>query len=52
MPLGRKRCDYTSASLVLLQVFIGQSIFKRAAMQIQRHHIGSGERALGEIRQE
>src|SRR5436189_6120735 len=37
---------------VLLQVFIGQSIFKRTAVQIQRHDISSSERALGEIRQE
>ena len=31
---------------------IGQGVFKRPAMQIQRHDKGLGERALGEIRQE
>jgi hypothetical protein len=37
---------------LLLQVFISQSIFKRAAMQIQRHDIGSSTRALGKLRHE
>ena len=42
----------TPAIRVLLQVFIGKSIFKCAAMQVERHHISSGEGALGKIRQE
>src|SRR6266566_7072116 len=46
MPLDHKGRDYTSESLVLLQVFIGQGVFKRAAMQIQGHHIGSRKGAL------
>jgi hypothetical protein len=33
---------------VLFLVFIGQRIFKGAAMQIQRHDITSRERALRE----
>src|SRR5258708_39487643 len=55
---GELPCLLTARSMttptiwVLLVVFICQSIFKCAAMQIQRHDIGSGERALGEIRQE
>ncbi len=32
---------------ILFLVFIGQCILKRAAMQVQRHHIGSRERVLG-----
>jgi hypothetical protein len=31
-------------------VFIRQSILKRTAMQIQRHDITGGERALGKLR--
>ena len=42
----------TPAIGVLLQVFVGQSVFKRAAMQIQRHHIGSRKAALRQIGQE
>ena len=42
----------TPAVGVLFLVFIGQGIFKGPAMQIQRHDITSGERALGELRQE
>ena len=42
----------TPAIGVLLHVFISQSRFKRTAMQVERHHIGSRERALGESRQE
>src|SRR2546421_2807443 len=36
---------------VLLGVFIGERIFKCAAMQIERHHIGSGESSLRQRRQ-
>jgi hypothetical protein len=42
----------TPAIGVLLQVFVGQSVFKRAAMQIQRQHIGSRKGALRHIGQE
>jgi hypothetical protein len=42
----------TPAVGVLLQVFIGQGIFKRAAMQIQGHDITCGERVLRQIGQE
>jgi hypothetical protein len=52
MLLDRLSHDYTSESLVQFLVFISQSVFKRAAMQIQRHDIGGSERALGQIRQE
>lgn len=42
----------TPAVGVLLQVFIGQSIFKRTAMQVESYHISSSETVLGQIRQE
>jgi hypothetical protein len=42
----------TPAIGVLLDVFISQSIFKRAAMQVERHHIRSRKAVLGESRQE
>ncbi len=42
----------TPAIWFLLQVFVGQRVFKRAAMQIQRHHIGSRKAALRHIGQE
>ena len=45
-------CMANPAVRLLLQVFIGQSIFKRAAMQIQRHDIGSSKCALGKLRHE
>ena len=37
---------------VLLLIFIGESILKRAAMQVERHHIRRRERALRQVRQE
>ena len=42
----------TPAIRVLLQVFIGQGIFKGAAMQIQGHDITRRERVLRQLRQE
>src|SRR5258708_2424002 len=45
-------CMTTPAVGILFAVFIGERVFKRAAMQIQRHDIGRGERTLGQIRQE
>jgi hypothetical protein len=42
----------TPAIRVLLQVFIGQGIFKGAAMEIQGHDIARRERVLRQLRQE
>src|SRR5712691_2499758 len=42
----------TPAIGVLLVVFISQSCFKSPTMQIQRHDITGGKRALRQIRQE
>ncbi len=39
----------TPAIWVLLQVFVGQRVFKRAALHIPRHHIGSRKAALRHI---
>jgi hypothetical protein len=42
----------TPAIRVLLQVFLGQGIFKGAAMEIQGHDITRRERVLRQLRQE
>jgi hypothetical protein len=45
-------CSMTTPAIrVQFLILVGEGIFKSAAMQIQRHDISSGERALGQIRQ-
>jgi hypothetical protein len=53
LPAFLARCGMAGPSVrVLLQVFIGQSIFKGAAMQIQRDDVARHERVLRQIGQE
>jgi hypothetical protein len=42
----------TPAIGIQLLVFVGESIFKAAPMQIEHHHIGSRERLLRQVGQE
>jgi hypothetical protein len=49
LPAGGMR---TPAIRVLCLVFIGKGLFKRPTMQLQRHHISSGERLLRQGGQE
>ena len=53
LPCFLAHCSMATPAVgVLFLVFISQSIFKRATMQIQRHDITGRKRALGELRQE
>jgi hypothetical protein len=50
LPCLLTRCGIAGPPVrVLLLVFVRQSVFKRAAMQIQRHDITGSKRALGEL---
>ncbi len=52
LPCLLTACSMTTPAIrVQFLILVGEGIFKSAAMQIQRHDISSGERALGKIRQ-